>query len=90
MLGGCEEGRVVFIRGIVKDHRGNPEAALGQARLEAAFRLKGDGIIESVLELTLGPMVGESLHVLFRGRRPRRYQSEEPEVISIEGDCDLN
>ena len=77
------------IRGIVKDHGAEPETALGHARLEAVFRLKGAGIIESVLELTLGPIVGEKLHVRFRGRRPRRYQSEEPEVISIEGDCDL-
>jgi hypothetical protein len=78
------------IRGIVKGHRGAPEAALVHARLEAVYRLKGAGIIESVLELSLGPIVGEKLHVRFRGRRPRRYQSEEPEIISIEGDCELN
>jgi hypothetical protein len=77
------------IRGIVKDHRGDSEAALRHARLEAVFKLKGAGIIESVLEFSLGPIMGEKLHVRFRGRRPRRYQSEEPEVISIEGECDL-
>ena len=77
------------IRGIVKGHEGELEVALGHARLEAVFRLKGAGIIESVLELSLGPIVGEKLHVLFKGRRPRRYQSEEPEMITLEGDCDL-
>jgi hypothetical protein len=78
------------VRNVVKGHVGELEAALCHARLEAVFRLKGAGIVGSVLELRLGPLVGEKLHVRFRGRRPRRYESEEPEVISIEGDCDLS
>jgi len=63
--------------------------ALSWARLEAVFRLKAIKIVESILEFSLGPLIGEKLHVRFRGHRPIRYQNERPETITVEGECDL-
>lgn len=78
-----------IIRNVVVQNRDNVQAGLCWARLEAVFRLKATSIVESILELALGPVVGDKLHVRFRGQRPFRYQGETPEIITVEGDCDL-
>ena len=59
------------------------------ARLWAIFHLKTSGTVEHILELTLGPRQGNSLHVCFRGQRHRVYSNVPPPVIEVEGDCDL-
>ena len=78
-----------IIRTIVAQNRDNLETALSWARLEAVFRLKATKIIESILEFSLGPLVGDKLHIKFRGQRPARYQNQEPETIVVEGECNL-
>jgi hypothetical protein len=78
-----------IIRSIVAQNRNKLETGLIRARLESVFRLKMAGIVESVLELSLGPLVGTKLHVRFRGQRPFRYQSETPETINVEGECEI-
>ncbi len=79
-----------IVRTIVAQNRDNLETALSWARLEAVFRLKATKVIESILEFSLGPLVGEKLHIRFRGQRPIRYQNEPPETITVEGDCELS
>jgi hypothetical protein len=78
-----------IVKSIVSQNRTDIEAALCWTRLEAVFRLKAAKIVESVLELSLGPLVGDKLHVRFCGQRPFRYEGEMPEVITIEGECEL-
>ncbi len=77
------------IRTVVQKYRIDLQQALIRARLEAIFRLKAAQIVGSIFELALGPVDGDKLHVRFRGQRPRRNQGEEPEMIAIEGECDL-
>jgi hypothetical protein len=78
-----------IVRNIVAANRDNLETGLCWARLETVFRLKATRIVESILELSLAPVVGDKLRVRFRGQRPFRYQGETPEIITVEGDCDL-
>lgn len=78
-----------IVRKIVAQNRDNIEAGLNMARLEAVFRLKAAKVVESVLELSLGPLVGDKLAVRFRGQRQMRYDGETPETIVVEGDCEL-
>jgi hypothetical protein len=59
------------------------------ARLNAVFFLKAAGIVEQVLELSLGPISEGKVHVRFRGIRRQVYVNIEPAVIEIEGDCPL-
>lgn len=77
------------VRSVFRQHREPHEQGMKLARLEAVFRLKATGIVQDVLEFSLGPISGGKLHVAFRGRRPRHASNVEPEIISIEGDCDL-
>ena len=77
------------VRSVVAANRDNLEAALSWARLEAVFRLKATRTVESILEFSLGPLVADKLHVRFRGQRPFRYEGETPEIITVEGECDL-
>lgn len=78
------------IRTVVQKYRIDLQQALAWARLEAIFRLKAAQIVGSIFELALGPVDGDKLYVRFRGQRPRRNQAEEPEMITIEGECDLS
>lgn len=77
------------VRKFVNENRKDLETGMKRARLEAVFRLKATGIVASIHELSIGPLVGDKLHVRFRGQRARHYQNVEPEIINIQGDCDL-
>jgi len=77
------------VRQVVAQHRGDLQKACCIARLEAVFRLKAAHIVESIFELALGPLERNSLHVKFRGQRRRMYENVEPEIITVEGDCEL-
>jgi len=59
------------------------------ARLEAIFLLKAGGIVEQILEFSLGPVQQGKVHVKFRGRRRQIYVNIEPALIEIEGECPL-
>ncbi len=78
-----------IIRNVVAQNRDDLETGLCWARLEAVFRLKATNTVESILELSLGPIVDDKLHVKFRGQRPFRYEGETPEIITVEGECEL-
>lgn len=81
-----ETGECV-IRRILIQYRDDIEVALRIARLEAVFTLKAATIVDTILELVLGPPDGDELQVRFRGVRSERNQYEQPETISIIGVC---
>jgi hypothetical protein len=64
-------------------------AFLPLARLWSVFHLITSNTCQYVLELTLGPVINEKVHVKFRGQRHKQYVNAEPYIISFEGDCDL-
>ncbi len=68
----------------------NVELFLPLARLWSVFHLITSNTCEHILELTLGPVKDEKLHVKFRGRRRKQYVNQEPAVIEFEGDCNLD
>jgi hypothetical protein len=59
------------------------------ARLLTLFYLKAGGVVERIEHLRLGPVASGSLHVVFRGRRRKKYQNVDADVIELEGDCPL-
>lgn len=70
-------------------YRDRPELFLKLARLVAIFSLKAGGVVEQVLELSLGPIDKVRVHVRFQGKRRKLCVNHEPAVIEIEGDCHL-
>jgi hypothetical protein len=58
------------------------------ARLSAVLLLKTTATCDDILELRLGPVLDEKLHVKFRGRRKAQWSSETI-TINVEGDCAL-
>jgi len=70
-------------------YKDKPRTFLQLARLKAIFFLKAAGIVEQVLELSLGPISQNKVHVRFRGRRRQADLDIDPTVIEIEGDCPL-
>ena len=67
----------------------NEKQYLEIARLAAVFTLKAGGVVEHVLDLTLGPLRNGKLHVRFRGQRRKVYVNKEAFIIAVEGDCPL-
>lgn len=67
-----------------------PQLFVPLARLLAVFYLKASNTVEQVLELSLGPVSGTRLPVIFRGQRKRVYTNSAPAVIEFKGDCDLS
>jgi class 3 adenylate cyclase len=77
------------IQSLYPMYKDRPRLLMELARLKAIFFLKAAGIVEQVLELSLGPINDGKVHVRFRGRRRQVYLDIEPTVIEIEGDCPL-
>jgi len=70
-------------------YKDKPRVFRELARLEAIFFLKAAGVVEQVIELSLGPIDQGKVHVRFRGRRRNAHLGMEPVAIEIEGDCPL-
>jgi hypothetical protein len=68
----------------------NIDLFLPLARLWSVFHLITSNTCQYILELTLGPVIDEKVHVKFRGQRHRQATNVPPYIISFEGDCDLN
>jgi len=68
---------------------GDAAKFLSLARLASIYFLRAGGVVENILDLTLGPIKGNSVHVRFKGRRRKIASNVEPAVISLEGDCQL-
>jgi hypothetical protein len=58
------------------------------ARLTAVFQLKTTNTCKEILELRIGPVADQQLHVRFRGRREASWTSIVT-TIAVEGDCAL-
>ncbi|MBI2806636.1 MAG: toll/interleukin-1 receptor domain-containing protein [Planctomycetes bacterium] len=59
------------------------------ARLQAVFLLKATGTVESILDLTIGPVRAGQVAVTFRGRRRSPYTGKEPIPVEVSGECKL-
>jgi hypothetical protein len=59
------------------------------ARLKAVFLLKAAGVVEHVLDLTLGAVRGGRVEVKFRGQRATRHGAT-PVVIELNDTCPLD
>lgn len=70
--------------------KGNAEHFLPLARLWSVFHLLTSNTVEHILDLALGPLDKNILHVRFRGRRAKFYSNVEASLIAFEGDCDLS
>lgn len=57
------------------------------ARLRAVFQLKAAGVVDHVLDLTLGAVRGRMVPVTFRGQRRGRHTG--PTIIELTGHCPL-
>jgi hypothetical protein len=78
-----------IVRSIHKDHGHDAATFLRLARLASIYFLKAGGVAERVLDLTLGPIESDRVHVQFRGVRRQVDSNVAPSVIEIEGDCPL-
>lgn len=64
-----------------------PHLALQYARLQLVFYFLGGRVVETIEELSIGPVLNNYVHVRFRGRCRHRNTNESPVTIEIEGDC---
>ena len=70
------------------DSAGDVIKFLRFGRLTAVFQLKTTNTCKEILELRIGPVADQQLHVRFRGRREARWTSTVT-TIAVEGDCAL-
>ena len=77
------------LQSLYPEYKEQPKVFLELARLQAIFFLKAAGVVEQVMELSLGSIIQGKVHVRFRGKRQQVYAGIEPAVIEIEGDCPL-
>lgn len=73
-----------------KEIKGDTSKFLPIARLWSVFHLITSNTCEHILDLKLGPIKGDGMHVEFRGRRKKEYSNVDAFVIEFEGDCNLN
>ncbi len=70
-------------------YKDQPRVFLELARLQAIFYLKATGVVDQVMELSLGPIAQGKVHVHLSGKRQQVYGNIEPAMIEVEGDCPL-
>jgi hypothetical protein len=80
--------RECAIRSVFASHAKNPNWKTF-ARLKAVFLLKAAGVVEHVLDLTVGGVRGGQVAVKFLGRRPVRPGYGEATTIELNGSCPL-
>jgi uncharacterized caspase-like protein len=76
------------VRSLFGSHGKNPNWK-AFARLKAVFSLKAAGVVEHVLDLSIGPVRANQVMVKFRGQRNARYGGPET-FIEITGVCPLD
>ncbi len=73
-----------------KSWKGSERAYLECGRLLSVFYLKMTNTVESVLELSLGPLEAKrKLPVRFRGLRKKIFTNRDARAIELEGVCEL-
>ncbi|MFW9262411.1 hypothetical protein HUN01_00805 (plasmid) [Nostoc edaphicum CCNP1411] len=70
--------------------KNDPQLFLTHARLAAIYHLKMSSTVEHILELKLTLLKDNILSVQFRGQRKQAYSNQEPAIIEVKGNCDLN
>ena len=76
------------VRNVFKSHGANPNWKT-VARLKAVFLLKAAGVVEHVLDLTIGtPRAGRAA-IKFRGQRAAPYTGSPATTIEVNGSCPL-
>ncbi|WP_066426247.1 hypothetical protein [Anabaena sp. 4-3] len=70
--------------------KNEPQLFLTHARLTAVYHLKMSRIVEHILELKLTLLKNNILSVQFHGQRKQVYGNQEPVVIEVKGNCNLN
>jgi hypothetical protein len=80
--------RECVVRSVFAAHGRNPDWK-AFARLKAVFLLKAAGVVEHILDLTIGTVRAGRVPVSFRGRRPRGYTRSEGAPIELAGSCPL-
>jgi hypothetical protein len=68
---------------------GDPTEFLEVARLTMVYMLKVSGVFEHILELSVGPLSGNSVHVRCRGKRRAFFMNVPAKEVVIDGDCAL-
>lgn len=76
------------VRSVFSSHGENPNWKT-IARLKAVFLLKAAGVVEHVLDLTIGTVRANRVAVKFRGQRKPRYSGSAAELIEVGGACPL-
>lgn len=76
------------VRNVFSSHGTNPNWKT-IARLKAVFLLKAAGVVEHVLDLTIGAVKAGRVAVKFRGRRPVRPGYGEATTIELNESCPL-
>lgn len=77
------------VREVFQSHGNSPDWR-EMARLKAVFLLKITGIVEHVIELTLGNVRNQHVKVSFKGRRAKRYVNRDAEFVEVAGECHLS
>lgn len=68
---------------------GDPTEFLQIARLTMVYMLKISGVFEHILELSVGPLSGNSVHLRCRGKRRALFMNVPAKEVVIDGDCAL-
>jgi len=68
---------------------GDPSEFLQIARLTMVYMLKVTGVFEHILELSVGPLSENSVHVRCRGKRRALFMNVPTKEVVIDGDCAL-
>jgi uncharacterized caspase-like protein len=66
---------------------GPPQSWRQRARLAAIYSLKMAGVVQDVLDLSIGAAKGGKVAVKFRGRCRRRASNVDPVEIEVSGEC---
>lgn len=77
------------VRNTFASHGTNPDWKTF-ARLKAVFLLKAAGVVEHVLDLTIGAVRASRVAVKFRGRRPVRPGYGKATTIELNESCPLD
>jgi TIR domain len=83
-----EPGKGAIVAGIWAQNSRDVVKFLRFARLALVFQLKTTRTCDDILELRLGPVHDQQLHVKFRGRRKHPW-SDKTILVDVEGDCPL-
>jgi|GEM_PF-1006116 len=76
------------VRSVYHAHTATPDWKTF-ARLKAVFLLKAAGVVEHVLDLTIGTVRSGRVAIKFRGRRPAQYSGSDATTIELDGSCPL-